>query len=602
MAFSYSFYISAKSHAVSNLGKVGQVGRHNLRAYEGKDYDRNLIETVVGSDDLLSDMEKVYHEEFDEALQRYNEGRRADRQIDDYMTHVSDSRSDVGVEIIIQVGDEEFWRDKSLFQRSEMSQVFEEQIEALQKHCPSFKIANATIHYDEKSPHMHVVGVPVAEGYQKGMERQCAKTKVFTKETLSELQDVMRAEVERSMEKLPSLFDEMELKTKEKGRNKDIPKESLSEFYQLQESIERSKGEVEFWNEQSDLYMEKAINSRDEADSLEQKSLQLRERIDSQEQKLATNSEALDQQADKLKKGRSEIAKVDSITSAMASEHDRKVVVKDMTIPEKRSFLGRIEEPEKEGLFVQGLSKEEFKGIVQHSRVGEALERSFENTVKRIDDEKQKASEQAQKVEEQAKAEAQRIVAEAQQRANLELQHAQMQIDQANRILADREKLQKEISSLNRDREELAPEVEKLRRAHRAYTEGWRDPQGNIHQGLNAIKEEYRDTSEKLSEARIELDKKLEGLSYDFSPEEVKQMLSDSLVKNLVQEASMQTCLQLEQKGLLKSSGSMAFIEVDRDRIIRPMKEQVENFIDKVKDHMKEMAEKVIQRTHHRSR
>lgn len=237
MAFSYSFHISAKSHAVTNLGKVGQVGRHNLRSYEGKDYDRNLIETVVGSDDLLSDMKKVYHEEFDEALQRYNEGRRADRQIDDYITHVSDSRSDVGVEIIIQVGDEEFWRDKSLFQRSEMSQVFEEQIEALQKHCPNFKIANATIHYDEKSPHMHVVGVPVAEGYQKGMERQCAKTKVFTKETLSELQDVMRAEVEQSMKKLPSLFSTMQLKTKERGRNKDIPKARLDEFYALEKSL-----------------------------------------------------------------------------------------------------------------------------------------------------------------------------------------------------------------------------------------------------------------------------------------------------------------------------------------------------------------------------
>lgn len=245
MAFSYSFHISAKSHAVTNVGKVEQVGKHNLRAYEGKGYDRNLIETVVGTDNLLADMERVYHEEFDQALEKYNEGKRADRKIDDYMTHVSDSRSDVGVEIIIQVGDEDFWKDKSMAERKLMSRIFEEQIEALDKHCPSFKVANATIHYDEKSPHLHLVGVPVAEGYKKGMERQCAKTKVFTTESLSMLQDVMRAEVEQSMKRFPSLFADMELKAKEKGRNKDIPKHSLTEFYELEAKKEMLQSRTE---------------------------------------------------------------------------------------------------------------------------------------------------------------------------------------------------------------------------------------------------------------------------------------------------------------------------------------------------------------------
>ncbi len=55
-------------------------------------------------------------------------------------------------------------------------------------------VANAVVHMDEDSPHMHVVGVPVATGYKKGLSKQVSKRKVFTKEVLSEvLQDELRA-------------------------------------------------------------------------------------------------------------------------------------------------------------------------------------------------------------------------------------------------------------------------------------------------------------------------------------------------------------------------------------------------------------------------
>lgn len=362
MAFSYSFHLSSKSHAVNTIGKVTQVSRHNLREYESKDYDKSQIEILRGSDSsILDDVKQIYHDEFDEALERYNEGKRPDRKIDDYLGHVSDSRSDVACELIIQVGDKDFWEDKTMDEKKQMSYIFKDQLRSLEKLVPEMKIASAVVHYDESSPHMHVVGVPVADGYKKGLSKQVAKTKVFTSERLSILQDEMRKRAERGMELdiNKNIFGGVELKPKEKGRNKDIPKQSLDEYYAL----------LDYFNDQIDM-----------------------------------------------------------------------------------------------------------------------------------------------------------------------------------------------------------------------------------------AKEEYGNTSEKLLEARIELNRKLEGLSYDFSPEEVKQMLSDSLVKNLVREASMQTCLQLEQKGLLKSSCSMAFMEVDRDKIIRPMKEQVENFIDKVRFHMKEMAAKVIHRTHHRSR
>ena len=118
-----------------------------------------------------------------------------------------------------------------------MGEVFKDQLEALERLCPNFKVANATIHYDESSPHMHLVGVAVADGFCKGMERQSVKTKVFTKESLAMLQSEMRVVAEKSLEKYPELFEGMELKTKERGRNKDIPKQKLDEYYKLEEEL-----------------------------------------------------------------------------------------------------------------------------------------------------------------------------------------------------------------------------------------------------------------------------------------------------------------------------------------------------------------------------
>ena len=50
-------------------------------------------------------------------------------------------------------------------------------LEELQYQLPQFVVANAVVHMDEDSPHMHVVGVPVSTRYKKGMSKQVSKKK-----------------------------------------------------------------------------------------------------------------------------------------------------------------------------------------------------------------------------------------------------------------------------------------------------------------------------------------------------------------------------------------------------------------------------------------
>lgn len=237
---SYTFHISNKDSALSTTNKLLNVSKHNLRAYnddlEKNEYNKNNISVLVGSDSIYKDVQKIYHEEFDEAIRKYNETKIKSRQIDDYFKHVSNSNNDLAVECIIQIGDKDFWQDKKTFQKKTMNELFQNQVNKLQELAPGFKIASAVIHYDESSPHMHVVGVPVAE-FEKGLEKRVSKRQVFNRESLKMLQHELRRDVQEHFKEYDFLKEES-LKDIEKGRNKDIPKRSLEEFYELKDDIE----------------------------------------------------------------------------------------------------------------------------------------------------------------------------------------------------------------------------------------------------------------------------------------------------------------------------------------------------------------------------
>ena len=139
-------------------------------------------------------------EEFDAALHEYNAKQtRPERRINDYFEHVSETEQDMAVEIIIQCGDKDFW-EQNMDDRIFMKQVYKQLLLKLQEYLPDFKVANAVVHFDEASPHMHVVGVPVGRGFKRGLSTKVSKRSVFTPQVLSEvLQDKMRADANHYM-------------------------------------------------------------------------------------------------------------------------------------------------------------------------------------------------------------------------------------------------------------------------------------------------------------------------------------------------------------------------------------------------------------------
>ncbi|MCI8700505.1 MAG: hypothetical protein HFJ47_04110 [Clostridia bacterium] len=141
-------------------------------------------------------------------------------------------------ELIIELGDMDFWNNKNLDYRMNMRYVYKEQVLDLMRIVPEFKVANAVIHFDELSPHLHLVGVPVKEGYKKGMKKQPAKSKVFTKESLQRIQDEMRACCIRSYNRIYE--KNAILKQKQLGRNQDINVNDMTNYREMKKQREQN--------------------------------------------------------------------------------------------------------------------------------------------------------------------------------------------------------------------------------------------------------------------------------------------------------------------------------------------------------------------------
>ena len=254
---------SLSNNAIQTHQQLSKVDKHNLRKY---DNDKDLICIIRGTSSVVEDTKNLYLELFENARIKYNEKqKRNDRKIDNYFNHISnDNKRDLACEIIIELGDMDFWADKNDNFKHKMIEVYKEQIIDLENIISNFKIANATIHFDESSPHLHIVGVPFKDGSKNGMEVQVGKSDVFTTDSLRNIQDKMREYCINTFNKVYYL--NYSLKIKEEGRNQDINVKNMTNYRELKKEQEKNKKRLNELN--------------DKADDLQNKSLQITNIID----------------------------------------------------------------------------------------------------------------------------------------------------------------------------------------------------------------------------------------------------------------------------------------------------------------------------------
>lgn len=233
---------SKSNNAIQNANQLSRVDKHNYRKY---DNDIRNIYIVKGSSSTYQDVQELYKNEFGEALENYNNKQsRPSRMINDYFEHISnDSKKDLACEIIIELGNKEFWQSKDIEYKRKMINVFSKQVKDLENIEPNFKIASAVVHLDETSPHMHIVGIPIKNNCKTGLSKQVSKSEVFTKESLKFIQDNMRIMCIDAFNK--EYNSNTKLKDKEKGRNFDIHVEDMMHYTEIKKELQNNKKSID---------------------------------------------------------------------------------------------------------------------------------------------------------------------------------------------------------------------------------------------------------------------------------------------------------------------------------------------------------------------
>jgi len=152
---------------------------HNSRQFTASNIDSDRSQFNISYCNLP--IKDVYHELFDDALQRYNAKQiRIDRCINDYYEKIRTAKQEkLFYEVIFQVGNMENMASKSADGQL-AAKVLGEFMSSFQERNPYLKVFSAHLHMDEATPHLHVDFIPFTTGSKRGLD-----TRVSLKQALA---------------------------------------------------------------------------------------------------------------------------------------------------------------------------------------------------------------------------------------------------------------------------------------------------------------------------------------------------------------------------------------------------------------------------------
>ncbi len=153
---------------------------HNTRAFSAKNVD--VERSIYNVEFCHAEIEEVYHELFDEALERYNaKQKRNDRKIDNYYEKIRQGKQEkLFYEAVFQIGNRDDMNAKS--EEGELAkEILIEFMKDFQKRNQYLQVFSAHLHMDEETPYIHVDFIPVVCNSKRGLD-----TRVSLKRALGE--------------------------------------------------------------------------------------------------------------------------------------------------------------------------------------------------------------------------------------------------------------------------------------------------------------------------------------------------------------------------------------------------------------------------------
>jgi len=165
------------SKRISHARGKGSMNHNNrVHVYKNVDASKTANNIYYAKESL----DEAYQKCFGEALANYNaKQKRADRKIDDYYFHLfgntrknevatSSNKEKSFYEIVVGIGDKNTCPVGSA-DGELATKILDEYARGFSERNSNFYVFNSVMHLDEKTPHLHIDYIPIADGYKNGM-------------------------------------------------------------------------------------------------------------------------------------------------------------------------------------------------------------------------------------------------------------------------------------------------------------------------------------------------------------------------------------------------------------------------------------------------
>lgn len=228
---------------------------HNNREFITMNVDEDRVEwdeTYV-----KESLEDAYEKCFGEAIQEYNDKQtRADRKKTDYIDEIRHSKNGEHLfyEDIVQIGTMKdtpvIDEDGNLTEAAkEAISVLDQYAKTFQERNPNLYLFNCVMHLDEKTPHLHIDYIPVADGYTKGLSKRNSISKALQGMGIPKAKSKKENEESlwknREREYIKELCEERGIEIEELGVKRD--NYSLPEYKEIMQEVDDLKAEAELY-------------------------------------------------------------------------------------------------------------------------------------------------------------------------------------------------------------------------------------------------------------------------------------------------------------------------------------------------------------------
>lgn len=485
-----TFHCGSGKNAIKSEKDLKSIDAHNNRKYKNKNNQEldpeksheNVV--IVGTDNIIEDVKKVYKDEFSEAVYDYNmKQKREDRKILDYYNQINnDKQTNLAVEMIFQLGDYDHWKDKSMDDKKKMVSIYSKAVDILKD--KNIITAQATVHMDESSPHLHLIAVPIADNNKRGLSKQVSQNKVLTikaiKEIREEIEKVFISEYKKTykeeitLKKGSELPDHLDVKKYKKAKeilkvakeyeyNNDIKDTLEAELENTKEEIKEIKEKLNKAEKEKENKIEKIENVKTETNNLTSELTKLETTKNGKLKEKEDKEIELDLYQKKIKDYKEQIEK--DKEEAIKLEEEQKKIEEDLKAQEKKNRDVKDEIDKK---------NKEYNDLLTERNNQEEKKKKLEDEKKKLEDENQKNEEFYKSMEVTIKEEREKMIKDVKD-ASIKLTEEKKKLEDANlelingntELVNNNNALLKALETEKEKKENIIKEKEKIEKENK---------------------------------------------------------------------------------------------------------------------------------------